>query len=219
MIFTYKHPRLGPTKVDIAWPVEDHIAKMIVVHRTFYENQLLRYIDGLDLPRGTAIDVGANIGNHAVYFGLFLASHVVVIEPNLDLWLTLMRNLKTNNVPFSAYGVGAGATDGHMTFQPPPPMNLGMGKLLYGRGGVAIRAIDGIVEIPRPVTIIKVDVEGMEVDVLRGAIGLIQADRPHLFLEAQTPEAFELIRAFLSPLGYRPMGFQCTTPVWHFSPV
>ncbi len=53
---------------------------------------------------------------------------------------------------------------------------------------------------------IKIDVEGHELAVLRGAEGLLRACHPALLIEASDehrPGALESIRAFLEPLGYR----------------
>ena len=56
-------------KNDIMW-------KLITDTQTFYEIELLEYISSClsELPPGDIIDIGANIGNHSVYFGKFLAN-------------------------------------------------------------------------------------------------------------------------------------------------
>jgi FkbM family methyltransferase len=60
--------------------------------------------------------------------------------------------------------------------------------------------------IDRPVGLIKIDVEGHEMAVLRGAARILQDDRPNLLLEIEerhAPGCVALAFAFLDKLGYR----------------
>lgn len=63
---------------------DDHIYKS-ARKKKFYEVSLLEYIRRLGVRCDVAIDVGANVGNHSVYFGSFLADHVVSVEANNDV--------------------------------------------------------------------------------------------------------------------------------------
>ena len=47
---------------------EDHIAKIIKASGDFYERELLSYLRLLGLRGECAVDVGANIGNHSIFF-------------------------------------------------------------------------------------------------------------------------------------------------------
>ena len=56
-----------------------------------------------------------------------------------------------------------------------------------------------------PVGFIKIDIEGHELEALRGAAGILARDRPALLIEAEErhrPDAVASIRAFLEPFGY-----------------
>ena len=60
------------------------------------------------------------------------------------------------------------------------------------------------------ISVLKVDVEGGEPPVLRGATALLGAQRPALLLEAGTVERLGELEAILGPIGYRatqPHGF------------
>ena len=48
---------------------------------------------------------------------------------------------------------------------------------------VGLRRLDDVVEPGRPCRFLKIDVEGAERDVLRGAAGLLRADRPFVLFE------------------------------------
>ncbi len=76
----------------------DYVAKYLRVQGEFYERVLLEHI-ALRGPRGGLfVDVGANIGNHSVYFARFLADCVVAVEPSPQLIPVLTRNLETNGI-------------------------------------------------------------------------------------------------------------------------
>lgn len=209
-------------RVELEFAGDDHIYR--ASKGSFYELDLLRYIEGLGLPRrGLAIDVGANIGNHTVHFGLGVSSEVLALEPDPNLFEILQRNVQRNGVNATClpYAVGAFADRAHLV--PGPAENSGMGKIRLARGGaISVVTIDDMLDrLGDPdVTLIKVDVEGMELDVLYGAEELLERPslQPHLFLEAKDDEAFGRLAGFLVPLGYRSMAKHGHTPVWHFAP-
>lgn len=58
-----------------------------------------------------------------------------------------------------------------------------------------------------PVGLIKIDVEGHELSVLKGASAIILRDRPNLVIEAEErhrPDALKSVCGFLERFGYRP---------------
>ena len=61
-------------------------------------------------------------------------------------------------------------------------------------------------KIKGPIRLIKIDVEGMEMSVLRGVKNLLERDRPVLYLEWENREKIDEYDDFLSPLGYRYIG-------------
>src|SRR5438552_3350090 len=85
--------------VDIeGFSPEDAIPDVIRFTRTFYENDLLQFIGACTPPGGVYLDVGANVGNHTVFFGKFLADHVIAVEPHPSLVPFLKRNLMVNGI-------------------------------------------------------------------------------------------------------------------------
>src|SRR5216684_2051454 len=78
--------------------VEDIISYTIRTQNTFWELELLEYIGMIGPRGGIYIDVGGNIGNHAVFFGLFCADHVVTIEPHPTLLPILQANVEQNGL-------------------------------------------------------------------------------------------------------------------------
>ena len=202
----------------------DHIIKRITKTKTFYEIELLNYLLVRAPKGGVYIDIGANIGNHAVYFGKFLASHVVCIEPSPKIAKLLKRNLTENQVDNHVIvGCALGSVGGEGRMLYPDNDNIGMTKVVSNTGGgngemVEIRTLDEVFEslnMSEQISLIKIDVEGMELDVLKGAVGLLKAHQPQLVIEAATQKEQESIFEYLSPLGYVPCAQFCQTPTFH----
>lgn len=195
----------------------DHLMKLIARSGTFYEIDLLTYIESIKgyLPSGVAVDVGANIGNHAIFFAEFVRSPLVAFEPNPEVLPLLKSNLAANNVHIQVIEKGLGASESRGTMEVWDDANHGNARIIDG-DDIEISTLDeqcrGML-----VAFIKVDVEGMELQVLQGAVETLKRCRPHLFLEAATDKHFREINAFLAPLGYRPVTHWAFTPVWHFA--
>ena len=53
---------------------------------------------------------------------------------------------------------------------------------------------------------LKIDVEGMEVDLLRGAGAVLAEKRPDVFIEAKVEEGRAEVQALMAAAGYRCVG-------------
>ena len=73
-----------------------------------------------------------------------------------------------------------------------------------------------IIDIGANIGMIKIDVEGMELDVLKGAKEILLKKRPHLFIEAKNNLEFQKIYNYLIKFKYIPMSVWAKTPVYHF---
>lgn len=235
MQFAYRSNR-GQVVVDLLGLAEhDYIVRELVREQSFYEDDLLEYL-ALAAPKGGIfIDVGANIGNHSVYFGKFIADHVVAIEPSPDLAAVLHRNLEVNHVSCTILmcGLGKEASSGYL--QIPSEFrssNSGAGHIVVdheARVGpaqgpaVQVRTLDEVVRdlLLRDrgqISLVKIDVEGTEWDVIAGAREVIEKDRPHLVIELLTPDQFRKVADWLAQFGYRNVARLGKSPTYHFVP-
>jgi FkbM family methyltransferase len=184
-------------------------------------------------PRGGIyVDVGSNIGNHAVFFGRFCAGHVVAIEPNPRLHAVLTRNIESNGLAAKTTIVPVGISDvdaiGAMTLRDEHQENIGASHIVPGAQPadgaepVTLRRLDGVLDDldgslpPLPITLLKIDVEGMEMGVLRSAVQLLRRHRPQIFVELITREAVTDASAFLAEFGYVCVNSLGSPPSYHF---
>lgn len=163
----------------------------------FYEARELADMTLLLPEEANILDLGANVGNHAIYFSLIeRANNIVVFEPNPRAMRLLKKNIALNNlediVDLSHLGIALGKKDGRATYvedQEKADNNLGGAQLesihSSNESGILVKALDSIA-LPEIPDFIKIDVEGMEIDVLQGATNLILNNRPILYVEVVT---------------------------------
>ena len=131
--------------------------------------------------------VGANVGNHAIYFAARLAATVTVIEPNPVALAPLVANIVLNDlthrIRMDALGIGLGAApEAGLTLRP-PARNLGGTRMERAKGGALEVHPGDALFAEDTFDLIKIDVEGMEIEVLSGLQQTIRRCRPLLFIE------------------------------------
>lgn len=151
----------------------------------FFEQAELEFVERWVGKGASIVEAGAYIGNHVVYYARFMApASILVLEPNPESVRLLRRNLEANAVRCAILdhlGVGAAAARGHYALVPADSSNDGATRLEAAAGGIAAAPLDELVA--GAVDFIKIDVEGMELDVLAGAARIIEASRPRIMIE------------------------------------
>ncbi|MDE0305342.1 MAG: FkbM family methyltransferase [Albidovulum sp.] len=190
----------------------DNISNYIQL-RGRYENDELTYLENHIFPRlkpGICLDIGANIGNHSVAFAPFFQK-VIAFEPNPRTFMLLAINadLYENIEPLN---LGASSTSAIVEAKQ-SLQNIGATSVKYTKerkGSVVefkLVPIDDVkvVQASEPITFIKLDVEGHELQALKGAEKTIRKYRPIIAMEVLPLEIQEGITKelrFLSDLGY-----------------
>ncbi|WP_428265133.1 FkbM family methyltransferase [Haliangium sp.] len=198
----------------------DHVQGLIARGRSFYENDMLQHAATLLKPNDLVIDVGAYIGNHTLFFAGICDAEVVAFEPNPPSFAILDQNIALNGLQdrVTAYNKGLGRACAKAEVISPSRKNQGSAQLtLSDDGQVDVVALDDI-PLARAPRIIKIDVEGMEAEVLAGAAKLIQDAHPLLYIETQSKAKLANIFPTLRSWGYSIVGQFNPTPTLMFAP-
>lgn len=167
----------------------DYIAGEFLLKGKFYEQRNLEFVRSLNVT-GTYVDVGAFIGTHSLYFSLFCpATHVYAFEANPRSYNKLIGNLAANGIT-NVYTFNAGLADkqGRAVLREANETNPGatwLSTVQHAPGNVSLFPLD-FFNIPN-VRLMKIDVEGMELRVLHGAVNTLKTV-DHLFAELWSPE-------------------------------
>ena len=192
-------------------PVEVEMAVQLLETRRRYHG------DGV-----VAIDCGANIGVHTIEWATAMTGwgSVVAIEAQERIYYALAGNIAINNC-FNAICMNAAVSSENGTMRVPAPDYLTASSF----GSLELRQRDGNEFIGQPVDysdagtaivqkmtldtlnlprvdLIKIDIEGMEMEALEGARAILERSRPILLIESIKADR-EVVRAFLQNCGYR----------------
>lgn len=162
------------------------------------------------VPAGaTVLDVGANVGNHAIFFADQCdAARVILIEPNPLALAPLIGNIELNRMAdkLDTGFLGIGLSDcahGGLGMRR-HVRNLGGTKMEEGTGDLEVRAGDDLFP-DTDFDLIKIDVEGMEMKVLAGLDRTIARCRPALMIEVDN-EHLPAFRDWCKARTYREAG-------------
>ena len=189
---------------------------------TASESAETRFLSSLELAGQVVYDIGAYEGLLTLFFAS-RAAKVVAFEPNPTTLKRLRRNLELNdftNVLVVPMGVGAKAATLELTYDSlmtggasaDPSISAALRTVAPHTQTVLIPVdrLDTLLRtlsLPAP-HLVKVDVEGMELEVLQGATGLLHHHRPALYIElhGSSPEEKQsrayALREFLAAQGY-----------------
>ncbi len=192
-----------------------------------FESFSLKLWSHLSRMSKVVFDVGAFSGVFAL-----AATHsnpevkVVAFEPSLNTFVRLVTNVLANGMGGRIGTVKAalGERDGQLTLKHPAGIHcLGSEETLVdGRhesvwfqeevrvmagdqlsAHYATNSRDFVIEVdPGAVDLIKIDVEGFELSVLRGMTALLDRRKPTLLVECLSLGQFDEVFAFLQPKGY-----------------
>ncbi len=159
-------------------------------------------------PGSVVLDIGANIGAHTLFFAQAVGPQgaVLAFEPQRIVFQTLCANLALNSVTNTrCYQAALGEAPGKIVV---PPLDY---THQNNYGGLRLGGYDQGEEVDvlwlddfalPQCRLMKIDVEGMELSVLRGGQRLIARHRPILYVENDRGENSDALIRFIASLGY-----------------
>jgi FkbM family methyltransferase len=161
-----------------------------------------------ELKAGDVVyDIGANVGFYSLLASVMVGDTgcVYSFEPFPENLRELKKHLEMNHVKnCTVFGVAVSSADGEAIFDPSDDRCTGR---IAANGSLRVRtvALDGLVsrkEI-RPPNLMKIDIEGTEMECLRGATTTVQEFRPIIFLATHGREIHSACIELLDKWNYR----------------
>lgn len=180
-----------------------------------------RLLGSLALTGKVVYDIGAHTGAYSLFFsrGVGPEGRVIAFEPNPSTFARLRRNLEINriaNVRALAVALGRESSQGAIYMLPGMPSTASLApeartRLRRRVATAQIEPLDAVVSnlsLPGP-DFMKIDVEGMETEVLAGATRMLGDWRPDLLIEIHgagssgRQNQADRVALLLTRLGYR----------------
>lgn len=178
-------------------------------------------------PNGLFLDVGANDGISALSFRHFDKNYwILSLEPNRLLEPSL-KKIKARDPRFDYVMAGAGSKPSQVRFHVPVYGGVVLhtstsSSLEHARSALSssfgksvakaasINQIDGKIirvdDLNVDPTIVKIDAEGLNYDVLLGATETIRRSRPFMVIEIEPDEA-EKMKSYFDDIQYQVVGY------------
>lgn len=167
----------------------DLIQRSIVVNNSYYEEEILKRVKAIvnNAENMIALDIGANIGNHSLFFAKELKyKEVHAFEPIESTYNILIKNVDYNNYrkKIITYKVGVGDKETKASIDKIYEGNRGGTSIKENiNGNLLVRSIDSYSF--KNVGFLKIDTEGFEDKVLLGASDTIDKFRPIVWVEVR----------------------------------
>jgi FkbM family methyltransferase len=192
-----------------------YVGRALVEYGEYGENEY-KLLGSMVQPGNVVVEAGANLGAHTVRLAkqVTLQGRVIAYEPQPPIFQALCGTMALNglmNIECYPYALGAEAgTTVIPALDYRQPNNFGgMSFLEPAANGhkIDIRKLDDEFTYPR-LDLLKIDVEGMELDVLKGAAETIKKLQPMLYFENDRADKSPELLDWVQSAGYRTW--------WHF---
>lgn len=160
-------------------------------------------------------DIGTNIGYHARGISAIAGCPVIGFEPHPKHFAVAAYNIKERNIQL--YNCAVGDEDGEITISDFDEGTLeNYGEVAGGKEeGVKVKVIKLDSLKVEKCTLMKIDVEGFEPNVLRGANKTIDKFRPVIFYEAMDYDPWTQSYAILDKKNYKQYWVTCRVKPMH----
>jgi FkbM family methyltransferase len=169
------------------------------VGEVFLDKIYTLYRDFIPTQDDIVVDAGAQYGDYAILCAeYYKVKKVYCFEPLKSNLKEIEKNIKLNKLQnIYVYNVALGSEN--------KIINITYSGDMAGIGGgrtqkTYLKTLDSYRLKP---TILKIDVEGFEMDVLRGAVKTIKRYHPKIIIETHTSKLRKEVLSFLDDIGYK----------------
>ena len=166
---------------------EDYVSKIIKWNKIFFEVEMLTFLKKNFNNQKNILDIGANIGNHSLFFAKYInCDKIYSFEPvqkNIELFNVNLSNYKDKCFLFKN---ALSYKNGKMKLYNNGENNYGGFSLNKENDSYEVDIID-VFKLDKfnfdNISLIKIDVENHEIEVLIGAKETILKNKPTIILE------------------------------------
>ena len=187
---------------------DEHFAKTFAVDGHYHQEELIDLAMPYVKDRRLALDVGAHVG-YMTRKMLEYFDRVVAWEPVKSNYECLLKNVDLARVCVRMRAVGE--KWGGSGLRNPSPENSGAWELHDGAMLAYVTPLDLCVIGGVHPGLVKIDVQGSEVAVLRGGEEMFRQARPVIIIEANDNDG---VSALLEDWGARKVGFKRRDQIW-----
>jgi len=183
----------------------DVIQKAIVDDNQFFEQDILQELDNYIPENAIILDIGANIGNHTLYWAIKKnAKKIFAFEPITETFAILQKNIELNKIQnkVALFNIGLSDEKTSAAIQTFCMANTGATSInKNGTGNIELDYLDNINLGVDTIDLVKIDIEGHEEYALRGMAETLKKFKPKIFIEI-FPRKFTAVNELLISMGY-----------------
>lgn len=182
----------------------EFIQNRIFLEQNYFEIFHLSQIKKYVRKNAVILDIGANLGNHTVFFAKECgAKRIYAFEPTWKTFQILEENIKINNLDsiVVAMNIALGEKDARVNIIV-NTKDAGSNHVEENiDGNVIMNTLDGL-SLSDRIDFIKIDVEGYEFEVLKGAMKTLAQNHPDIFIEI-FDKNYDKVHTLLTQMGYK----------------
>lgn len=182
----------------------DFIQNLIYLGGDYFDVGSLEKMKKYINPGAVVLDIGANIGNHSIFFAKECqAGKIYSFEPTRRTFEILERNIRINHLEekVKAMNIALGDQQTKADVICVNKRNCGANKVNRNvNGSISMEALDNLA-IKEKIEFIKIDVEGFEYEVLQGGVKTIDKNKPCIYIEIFDSN-YDKVNSLLQSMNY-----------------
>lgn len=184
---------------------EDMLYNKYFKYGKIYEEGLLNKIKEYN-KKGIYVDLGANVGNHSIFFSLFCpVTKLISIEAEPTICKILEHNLGLNisNYDYEIINKAVSDFNGFVKMNSLSEENVGSTYIYSKNGGdVECTTLDDLLGHLTDVVVLKIDIEGEEHNAIKKSDKFFKNNSPIVIAELKNNDQFNEFKDIISKYGY-----------------